>query len=286
MANAKTHKKSTGGQKQKASVRRLSSSTKTKKRKKGTPSWIYIIIGALCSTLLIAIAYYISLRPFLYLLRPCRGQELYGICMPAGHSIYGIDVSRHQGSIDWEQLKTGNEKNQPIDFVYIKATEGSDFLDLKFATNFAKAKEQEITRGAYHYFSKHSDGLAQAQMFIKNVKLEKGDLPPVVDVEEKPKDKKKFLQELKIFISKIEEHYGVKPIIYSYKKYREKYLSEQFFDKYPLWIAHYYVPKLDDGTEWLMWQCSDRGKIDGIVEKVDINIFNGSREQFNSLLIK
>lgn len=283
MAKAKTDKKPTGGRKPKTSARRSSSA---KKSKKSSHKWIYIIIGVLFSSLFIAAAYYIFFRPYLYLLRPCRGEELYGICIPAGHSLYGIDVSRHQGEINWECIKRGDKENRPVNFAYIKATEGSDFLDAKFAYNFAQAKEKGITRGAYHYFSKHSSGLTQAQMFIKNVKLKKGDLPPVVDVEENPKNKKLFLQELKIFIAKIEEHYGVKPIIYSYKKYKEKYLTDPFFEKYPFWIAHYYVPRLDEGTEWLMWQCSDRGTITGINEKVDINIFNGNREQFNSLLIK
>ena len=94
------------------------------------------------------------------------------------------------------------------------------------------------------------------------------------------------MQELKIFIAKLEEHYGVKPIIYSYKKYKEHHLSEPFFNKYPLWVAHYYVNKLDENIEWLMWQCSDIGKLPGIKENVDINIFNGTQDQFNSILIK
>lgn len=284
MANAKktTKPKKVGGRK-KTPSRRPSS---TREKPEVMATWKYVAIATLITIGVLALAYKPFIEPAFYRFKECNGHRIYSTCIPEGYSVYGIDISHHQGEINWNRLKKGTQGEPPITFVYIKATEGSDFLDLKFADNFVKAKEQGITRGAYHYFSKHSDGLAQAQMFIKNVKLEKGDLPPVVDVEEKPKDKKKFLQELKIFISKIEEHYGVKPIIYSYKKYREKYLSEQFFDKYPLWIAHYYVPKLDDGTEWLMWQCSDRGEVDGIVEKVDINIFNGSREQFNSLLIK
>ena len=283
MANAKTNKKTAGERKQKTSGHRLSYS---RYKKKETPRWVYFVVGTLFLSLFIAVAYYFFLQPYLYLLRPCRGEQYYGICMPRGHSIYGIDVSRHQGEINWAELKAGVAESAPLSFVYIKATEGSDFTDVRFVENFAKAKENGITRGAYHYFSKHSGGLAQAQMFINSVKLEKGDLPPVVDVEEHPKNKKKFLQELKIFISKVEEHYGVKPIIYSYKKYKEKYLTDNFFQKYPLWIAHYYVPRLDDGTEWLMWQCSDRGNVSGIDEKVDINVFNGNVEQFKSILLK
>lgn len=278
-----TKKKKTGGRKG-TSARRLS--TPVKKKRKEIPSWVYIIFAALLSSMFIAGAYYIFFRPYFYRFRPCYGERHYGICMPLGYSVYGIDISRHQGEINWQQLKNGTPGEAPVSFIYMKATEGSDFTDVNFSNNMANARKHGFTCGAYHYFSPHSGGLAQAAMFIKTVKLRKGDLPPVVDVEERPKDKKRFIQELKIFISKIEEHYGVKPIIYSYKKYKEHYLTEKFFDKYPLWIAHYYVDRLDENIEWLMWQCSDIGTLPGVNENVDINIFNGNKEQFQGILLK
>lgn len=286
MAEANTTKKiTTGGRKKSTSARRLSSPRKGKK-KGGIPKWLYIMIAAIFSCIALTVVYYIFFRPYFYRFRPCYGQRHYSICMPHGYSIYGIDVSRHQGEIDWEKLKAGDGTSSPVEFVYMKATEGSDFIDKNFETNFAKAKKLGFICGAYHYFSPHSGGLTQANQFIKTVKLQKGDLPPVVDVEEQPKNKKHFMQELKIFIAKIEEHYGVKPIVYSYKKYKEHYLSDPYFNKYPLWVAHYYVSKLDENIDWLMWQCSDIGRLPGIKENVDINIFNGTREQFNSILMK
>lgn len=283
MAIAKTKHKKSGGRKNNTSARRTSSK---KKKQKELPSWVTAIVAALISCFIIAGAYYIFFRPYFYRFRPCYGERNYGICMPLGYSIYGIDISRHQGDINWERLKQGDPENAPIRFIYMKATEGSDFTDVNFKHNFAKAKEHGYVRGAYHYFSRHSSGIAQAEMFIKTVRLEKGDLPPVVDVEESPKDKVRFMQELKLFISKIENHYGVKPIIYSYRKYKEKYLSEPYFDKYPLWVAHYYIPKIEGNIEWLMWQCSDIGSIPGIKEDVDINVFNGNEQQFRSILMK
>lgn len=284
MAEAKTKQRKAGGRKNTSARRSTTSSRKKKRNEK--PSWVYVIIAVLLSSLFITTTYYLFFRPYFYRFKPCYGERHYDICMPLGYSIYGIDISRHQGNINWEQLKQNAPGNAPIRFIYIKATEGSDFTDVNFNKNFSEAKKHGFIRGAYHYFSLHSDGLAQANMFIKTVKLQKGDLPPVIDVEERPKDKKRFIQELKIFISKIEEHYGVKPIIYSYKKYKEKYLSEQYFDKYPLWVAHYYVPKLDENIKWLMWQCSDVGSIPGIDRDVDINVFNGNEEQLRSILIK
>lgn len=284
MAEANRINKKAGGRKKKTSARRSLSTHK--KRKRELPGWLYYICAAIISSLFIATAYYFFFRPYFYRFRPCYGERHYGICMPLGHSIYGIDISRHQGDINWGKLKDGNPDEEPLQFIYMKATEGSDYIDKNFDINFKQAKAHGFIRGAYHYFSRHSSGSQQAELFIKTVKLEKGDLPPVVDVEERPGDKRRFIQELKIFLSKIESHYGVKPIIYSYKKYKERYLSDTYFDKYPIWIAHYYVTKLDENIEWLMWQCSDRGNLSGIDEHVDINIFNGNIEQFNSILIK
>lgn len=284
MAVAKIKKTTDGGQKKKASARRSSSPRKNKKRE--IPDWVFYICGALLSCFILSVAYYTLFRPYFYRFRPCYGEKHYSICMPTGYSVYGIDISRHQGDINWELLKKGREEEKPLEFIYMKATEGSDFTDSRFEENFKKAKEHGFIRGAYHYFSLHSSGSKQADMFIKTVKLEKDDLPPVIDVEERAKNKDQFIKELKIFISKIESHYGVKPIIYSYKKYKEKYLSEPYFDKFQMWIAHYYVSRLDENIEWLMWQCSDRGDVMGIEENVDINIFNGSKEQLRSILIK
>ena len=205
--------------------------------------------------------------------------------MPSGHSVYGIDVSRHQGDIDWKALSTGHHPDAPITFVYIKASEGSDFKDVKFKENFENARKHGFVCGAYHYFSTTSSGLSQANLFISMVKLHKGDLPPVLDIEEKPKNKKKYIEEVKVWLKKVEEHYGVKPIIYASSKYKQKYLDDPFFKEYPSWVAHYYIPELRKGEEWLMWQCTDLGVLPGIKEKVDINIFNGSKKQFQNLLI-
>jgi lysozyme len=205
--------------------------------------------------------------------------------MPAGHSVYGIDVSRHQGEIDWEALKKGNHPDAPISFVYVKASEGSDFKDKKFEQNFENARKHGFMRGAYHYFSTTSSGVSQANLFISMVKLHPGDLPPVLDIEEKPKNKKKYIEEVKIWLKKVEEHYGVKPIVYASSKYKKKYLDDPFFKEYPSWVAHYYIPELTDGEEWLMWQCTDIGVIPGIKEKVDINIFNGTEKQLKELLL-
>lgn len=281
MAVKKDNKKQNGGRKQTTSARR----SYRKKKNKDLPRWIYVISATFLSFVFIIGSYYLFFRPYFYRFRPCFNHKYYEVCMPSGHSVYGIDVSRHQGDIDWETLSTGHHPDAPISFVYIKASEGSDFKDVKFKENFENARKHGFVRGAYHYFSTTSSGLSQANLFISMVKLRKGDLPPVLDIEEKPKNKKKYIEEVKVWLKKVEEHYGVKPIIYASSKYKQKYLDDSFFKEYPSWVAHYYIPELRKGEEWLMWQCTDLGVLPGIKEKVDINIFNGSKKQFENLLI-
>ena len=261
-----------GGRK-KNSARRPSS---TRKRPRVMATWKYVTIAILTTVGVLALAYYPLLRPAFHRFTTCNGHKIYGTCIPKGYSVYGIDISHPQGKIDWEKLERENPKENPIRFVYMKACEGKDHKDTQFDTNWKMAKEHGFTRGAYHYFSPYSTGLEQAAMFIKTVKIEKGDLAPVIDVEEKPKDRALFMQELKIFIAELEQHYGIKPIIYSGKKYKERYLNDKYFDRFPTWIAHYYVDTLEVNQRWTLWQCSDRGRLPGINRDVDINIFNGT----------
>lgn len=280
MADAKKITKRTGGRKT-TSARR--SSTRSKKRE--MPHWQYIAISIAFTAIALFFVYHFALKNIIYRFTPCNGVRIYETCIPKGYSVYGLDISHHQGEIDWTELKKHNPKDSPVSFIYMKASEGSDHKDPRFEENWSGAKKNGFTRGAYHYFGTHSTGLAQANWFIKNVKLEKGDLPPMVDVEEKPENKTLFMQELKIFIAKIEEHYGVKPIIYSGKKYKARYLDDRYFDRFPTWIAHYYVDSLEVEQNWTFWQCSDKGRLPGIGRKVDINIFNGEPLKLESLRI-
>ena len=279
MADARKTLKKVGGQK-KSSGRRPSSSNR---RRGHMARWKQTLIVAIMTAFALFCAYHLFLKQIIFRFTPCNGTKIYNTCMPKGYTVFGIDISHHQGDIDWEKLGKENPAEAPIQFVYMKATEGSDHKDTRFDKNWNGAKNAGILRGAYHYFSTTSTGLAQAKMFINTVKLEKGDLPPMVDIEEIPENKKQFIEEVKIFIAKIEEHYGVMPIIYSGKKYKEKYLSDKFFDRFPTWIAHYYTEKLEVDSEWLIWQCTDKGEISG---KVDLNVFNGELEQLHSLIIR
>ena len=285
MANAKktTKPKKVGGRK-KTPSRRPSSSRKKKPRVMAT--WKYVTIAVLITAGVLALAYKPFIEPAFHRFTTCSGEKIYSSCIPAGYSVYGIDISHHQGDINWQRLKNGTPGEPPISFVYIKATEGSSHCDKRFDKNWEAAKRSGITRGAYHYFGTKSSGDKQAQLFISRVKLEKGDLPPMVDVEDEPQDPILYRHELKKFISILEEHYKVKPIIYTYKKFHARHINNAHFNGYPLWIARYNVTDPGIISKWIIWQCTDKGRLPGIPEKVDINVFNGTMEELENMRIK
>ena len=281
MANAKKTTKRPGERKR-PSARR---SSKPKRRKR-TPRWLHLLIAVAIMSIALFVAYHTVFKQSFFRFAVCKGIKAYRTCLPKGYSAYGIDVSHHQGEINWEKIRKESDKEVPISFAYIKATEGRDHKDRLFDKNWAAAKKAGLTRGAYHYFTEASTGDAQALMYITNVKLEPGDLPPMVDVEEEPDNKESYIKELKKFILRLEEFYGIKPLIYSYAKFHNRHLDDPFFNNYELWVAHYYTDSPNVKRDWSIWQCTDIGRIPGIAHKVDINVVNGGIEKLNQLLIK
>ena len=217
-----------------------------------------------------------------------RWRALFGdVNYPQGYEIHGIDISHYQGKIDWDRLRNAQIEGCPLRFVMIKATEGSSRLDENFEDNFLQARDNGYIRGAYHFWSNKSSARSQAYYFLEKVHLQKGDLPPVLDVEHKPaaKSVEDFQQDILTWLHIVEDKYHVKPIIYTYYKFKEQYLGTPVFDDYPYWIAHYYVDKVEYKGEWKFWQHTDVGKIDGINGYVDFNIYNGSFYDLKKLTI-
>ncbi|TXH21470.1 MAG: glycoside hydrolase family 25 protein [Chitinophagaceae bacterium] len=211
----------------------------------------------------------------------------FGIELPDNFDIHGIDVSKYQKNIAWDAVKSMKVKEIKIHFSFIKATEGENLVDTKFANNWAQAKKSQVARGAYHFFRANKDVDKQVAIFIKTVKLDVGDLPPVLDIETLDNTApEKIRAKAKIWLDKIEAYYGVKPIIYTNAEFYNKYLGSDF-DDYPLWVAHYFEqhrPRIQ--RNWHFWQHSDRGNVNGIDSKVDFNVFNGDSTDFENLLIK
>ncbi|SHL98386.1 glycoside hydrolase family 25 protein [Chryseobacterium polytrichastri] len=192
---------------------------------------------------------------------------------------YGFDISHYQNreDIKWDSLSIGN-KTIPLEFVVMRATMGNRNADKHFDEFWQQAKKHTLVRGAYHFYRADEDPVIQANNFLANVKLESGDLPPILDIEKIPKRKtnKKLIEDLKVWCKIIEETYGKKPIIYTYYHYYKDFLKGEF-DDYPLWLANYNdVPTPSPDSNWDFWQFTENGIVNGINTKVDLNIYNGS----------
>lgn len=202
---------------------------------------------------------------------------------PEVYPVHGIDVSHHQKKIDWDKLD-----KELVQFAFIKATEGGDFKDTRFVENWQKAKELSIAVGAYHFFTFCKDGKLQALNFIESVPKDSTNLPPIIDLEfsgncSKKNYRENILHEIDLYIRTVEAYYGTKVVIYTTWEFYKKYLIRNFTDN-PIWIRDIQSqPQLEDGREWLFWQYTNRGKLEGIETLVDLNVFCGTRERFDEL---
>jgi lysozyme len=257
------------------------------KQDEGMSAWQRNTLAVLLVVVFSFLFYYFFIRPYEYRWKPCNGLKDYGVCIPYGYQVHGIDVSHYQGRIDWQLLQQHQEAITPLQFVFMKATEGGDHGDTTFASHFANARAHGFIRGAYHFFIPGTDALRQAEFFIQTVKLDTGDLPPVLDVEVTGRKSKQELQQGIIrWLNRVEAHYGVKPILYTSYKFKKKYLNDSVFNAYPYWIAHYYVDSVRYEGRWDFWQHTDVGSVPGIEEEVDLNVFNGSLADLKALTIQ
>ena len=201
-------------------------------------------------------------------------------------NVFGIDVSEYQGEINWAETDSVEGKF-PIGFAFIRATYGKDCLDAQFRRNWAAVKKTQMLRGAYHYYRPDENSITQARNFINNVTLQKGDLPPVLDVERIPEGQS--IDSLKTGVRRwlklVEKHYGIRPIIYSGEKYYYDFLKDEF-KTYTVWIANYNftVEEIDPG--WQFWQFTQNGTAKGINGDVDINVFNGDGVALRRVRVK
>lgn len=205
------------------------------------------------------------------------------------YSIRGVDVSHHQGDIDWQILSEQN-----IDFAFIKATEGSNFVDPKFKYNWKEASKTKLKIGAYHFFSYDSSAKTQVSNFIHTVENSDDSLPPVIDIEfygnkeDDIPDIEYTRKELQVMLDTLEKHYRKKPIIYATMKSYHLFIKD-YFASYPLWIRNiYYSPNIDLKNKWVFWQYTDTAILNGYnsVEKyIDLNVFNGQEKNFVDLIL-
>lgn len=196
---------------------------------------------------------------------------------PCGYQIAGIDISHHNGNIDWPEIK-----KQGVHFAYLKTTEGETKLDKDYQEDYALAKEHELLVGSYHFFLFNKDGVKQAKFFLSKLRYEQGDLPPVVDVEYSPWNKRNMskkvlksrLRELARFDSVIFRKTNRHVLIYTNKQGYEDMIRGNFPDN-ELWICDLSSePDEEKYPNWVIWQYSHKGKIEGLQTNVDLNVFH------------
>ena len=230
-----------------------------------------------------------------------RGERL----IYTSERIYGIDISRFQHDIgrkhypiEWDRLRitqlgtlsrkrVRGKVDYPVSFLYIKSTEGTTVLNKYYADDYRQARKRGIPVGTYHFFSTTSPAKKQAEWFLKNSKVQKGDFPPVLDVEPLPSQIRKMGGEealwtgVRTWLKAIEEGTGKKPVLYISQMFVNNHLpyAHDIKRDYHVWIARYGEYKPD--VRLVYWQLSPDGRVDGIRGEVDINVFNGYRKEFN-----
>jgi lysozyme len=214
--------------------------------------------------------------------RAPRGPALVGeqvqaqrVCAP-GATVDGIDLSHHQGEVDWPAVAAGG-----VRFAFLKATEGVDYVDATFAGHWSAARANRVLRGAYHYFHPKDDPLVQAQFFLDTVgPIGDGDLPPVLDLEVGDGASQAQIAAAALtWLVRVGETTGKVPLLYTSPTFFEASVGAPAeFARFPLYIANYNVSCPEMGStfaSWLFWQHSESGTVAGVKGGVDLDRFNG-----------
>lgn len=181
----------------------------------------------------------------------------------------GIDVSRYQSEIDWQEVR----KDPNVTFVYLKATESTGLVDRTYYANLNGARAVGLPVGVYHFFSPKAPAHQQLLNFMRAVDPKTQDLIPIVDVEVAPRRKSQvgaFLKSLRSFVDGVERYFGCKPMIYTSQYFYNTYLAGKFLDC-PFMLAKYSgeVPEVVDEIRFLVWQFTASGSVRGIEGNVD-----------------
>lgn len=202
--------------------------------------------------------------------------------------VHGIDISKWQGDIDWAEVKRAGTA-----FVFIKATEGGDHLDERFAANWAAARAHGIPRSAYHFVYWCRPAEEQLEWFRQNVPADRDALPPVLDVEwnghsrtcPKKIDVDLARRKIAILLKGMEKHTGKKPIIYTDIPFHADVMEGHFKD-HAYWLRSVAAEPHEryENRDWVFWQYTTTGRVPGIKGAVDRNAFAGSRAEWQAYL--
>ncbi len=214
----------------------------------------------------------------------------------AARSIFGIDVSHHNGTINWNDVPRSQ-----ANFVFCKATQGRSFIDPMLHAYMNELKRIDFIRGVYHFLTfKDVSAIDQVNNFI-NSGIDfsmPGTLPPVLDVEWQQSDslnqfiidnRAQCVKKIKDWLDAVEVATGRLPIIYTNRSFWKDYLDNPAgFQNYPLWVASYRndAPRLPEGwDDYSIWQYTESGSVQGISGNVDKNVFNGNMNNLKKMAL-
>jgi len=202
--------------------------------------------------------------------------------------IQGMDVARYQGAIDFRRVYSSG-----VHFVYMKATEGDDYVDPAFADNWKKARAAGMAHGAYHFMTWCSTAADQAAWFVKNVPADEDALPPVLDLEwnhgsscTNKFSRADVLEKIRVMLKVMEQHTGKLPIIYTDITFHHDILEGEHFDN-PFWLRSTAAepPQRYGNRQWMLWQWTQTGVLNGVVGEVDRNAFYGDENDWTVFLL-
>jgi lysozyme len=200
---------------------------------------------------------------------------------PGATVLTGIDVSYYQGTIDWAKVAASGRA-----FAIARIGDGADFIDPKFATNYAANKQRGLIRGSYQFFRAGDDPVKQAEIVLAHIgMLADGDLPPVIDIEVLDgQSAATLISRARKWLEIVEAGIGRPPIVYTSPGFWST-LGNPDFSRYPLWVAHWGVscPSLPGNWKaWKFWQHSESGTVSGISGAVDLDKFDGDLAQLKA----
>ena len=211
-----------------------------------------------------------------------------GVARARGLPVQGLDVARYQGRIDFAAARAGGTH-----FVYMKSTEGKDYIDPNFYDNWRRARDAGMARGAYHFMTWCSLASEQAEWFVRNVPNDPDALPPVLDLEfnnhsrcRNKHDRADLLEKVRVMLAAMEAHTGKVPVIYTDINFHREVLAGEYFDN-AFWLRstaaephHKY-----HGRDWMFWQWTQTGTMSGVGVEVDRNAFYGSLDEWYTFLL-
>jgi lysozyme len=239
-------------------------------------------------TLLVALLASCARAPSSLVGTPGDNDPHHGVRRAWSLPIQGLDVARYQGQIDFAAARAAG-----VHFVYIKATEGNDYVDPNFRVNWQEARRSGMARGAYHFMTWCSRAAEQAAWFVRTVPADIDALPPVLDLEwnHQSSCKKRFsrediLEKVRVMLDAMERHTGKVPIIYTDMSFHRDILEGAHFDS-SFWLRSTAAEPADryEGRDWLFWQWTQTGTMAGVRTEVDRNAFYGDENEWVKFLL-